>query len=160
MTYRKTALSAAIVACLGFSAHVHAQDSAADQAAPQAEARASQADDTTDLEAIVVTGIRGAMEKSLDTKREADSRLEVVTAEDVGKLPAHNVADTLQRLPGVNISSSSSDEIMSTPRPLSASSLIKLWISPFAPTSMPRVGSSRISRRGLRHIQRASKTFC
>src|SRR5690606_14182199 len=95
MTYRKTALSAAIVACLGFSAHVHAQDSAADQAAPQAEARASQADDTTDLDRIVVTGIRGAMEKSLDTKREADSRLEVVTAEDVGKLPAHNVADTL-----------------------------------------------------------------
>lgn len=50
------------------------------------------------------------MEKSLDTKREANARVEVVTAEDVGKLPAHNVADTLQRLPGVNISSSSADE--------------------------------------------------
>ncbi len=48
--------------------------------------------------------------KSLDTKREANARVEVVTAEDVGKLPAHNVADTLQRLPGVNISSSSADE--------------------------------------------------
>ena len=43
-------------------------------------------------------------------KRNADARLEVVTAEDVGKLPAHNVADALRGLPGVNISSSSADE--------------------------------------------------
>ena len=34
----------------------------------------------------------------------------MVTAEDIGKLPAKNVADTLQRLPGVNISSASADE--------------------------------------------------
>lgn len=115
MTYRKSALSAAIVACLGFGFSAHAQAQAQDSQndnpdQPQAEASAPQADDTTDLETIVVTGIRGSMAKSLDTKREANSRLEVVTAEDVGKLPAHNVADTLQRLPGVNISSSSSDE--------------------------------------------------
>lgn len=93
MNTRKTLLSAAIVSCLAFSAH-------AQQAAPTA----------TDLDTVQVTGIRGSMEKSLDTKRDANARLEVVTAEDVGKLPAHNVADTLQRLPGVNISSSSADE--------------------------------------------------
>lgn len=91
--HRKTLLSAAIVSCLAFSAHA--------QEAPQ---------NATDLDTVTVTGIRGSMEKSLDTKREANSRVEVVTAEDVGKLPAHNVADTLQRLPGVNISSSSADE--------------------------------------------------
>jgi len=91
--HRKTLLSAAIVSCLAFGAH-------AQEAQPQA----------TDLDTVIVTGIRGSMEKSLDTKREANSRVEVVTAEDVGKLPAHNVADTLQRLPGVNISSSSADE--------------------------------------------------
>ncbi|MGZ0028303.1 TonB-dependent receptor [Stenotrophomonas sp. AG209] len=93
MNTRKTLLSAAIVSCIVFSAH-------AQQAAPTA----------TDLDTVTVTGIRGSMEKSLDTKREANARVEVVTAEDVGKLPAHNVADTLQRLPGVNISSSSADE--------------------------------------------------
>ncbi|MBH1832526.1 TonB-dependent receptor [Stenotrophomonas maltophilia] len=93
MNTRKTLLSAAIVSCIAFSAH-------AQQAAPIA----------TDLDTVTVTGIRGSMEKSLDTKREANARVEVVTAEDVGKLPAHNVADTLQRLPGVNISSSSADE--------------------------------------------------
>jgi iron complex outermembrane recepter protein len=96
MNYRKSVLSAAIVTCLGFAGHANAQEPATTEA--------------TDLDTIVVTGIRGSMERSLDTKREANSRVEVVTAEDVGKLPAHNVADTLQRLPGVNISSSSADE--------------------------------------------------
>lgn len=91
--HRKTLLSAAIVSCLAFSAHA--------QEAPQS---------ATDLDTVTVTGIRGSMEKSLDTKRESNARVEVVTAEDVGKLPAHNVADTLQRLPGVNISSSSAAE--------------------------------------------------
>ncbi len=71
MNTRKTLLSAAIVSCIAFSAH-------AQQAAPTA----------TDLDTVTVTGIRGSMEKSLDTKREANARVEVVTAEDVGKLPA------------------------------------------------------------------------
>lgn len=59
---------------------------------------------------VIVTGIRASIQQSLDVKRNADARLEVVTAEDVGKLPAHNVADALRGLPGVNISSSSADE--------------------------------------------------
>ncbi|HET7809323.1 MAG TPA: TonB-dependent receptor [Steroidobacteraceae bacterium] len=63
-----------------------------------------------EVETVLVTGIRASISQSLDTKRNADARLEVVTAEDVGKLPAHNVADALRGLPGVNISSSSADE--------------------------------------------------
>jgi iron complex outermembrane receptor protein len=73
-------------------------------------ANSQNAEQSADIEEVVVTGIRGSLEKSLDVKRESGARVEVVTAEDVGKLPAHNVADTLQRLPGVNISSSSADE--------------------------------------------------
>ena len=65
---------------------------------------------TEEVETVLVTGIRASLDKSLDVKRNADARLEVVTAEDVGKLPAHNVADALRGLPGVNISSSSADE--------------------------------------------------
>jgi iron complex outermembrane receptor protein len=101
MEYRKSVLSAAIVTCLGFAAQVQAQEAAAPAAGQP---------DATELDTVTVVGIRGSMEKSLDTKREANARLEVVTAEDIGRLPAHNVADTLQRLPGVNISSSSADE--------------------------------------------------
>jgi iron complex outermembrane receptor protein len=63
-----------------------------------------------EIETVLVTGIRASLAESLEVKRNADARLEVVTAEDVGKLPAHNVADALRGLPGVNISSSSADE--------------------------------------------------
>ncbi|WP_066093917.1 TonB-dependent receptor [Xanthomonas massiliensis] len=95
MKHRKTLLSAAIVSCLSFAAQ--AQDASSTQQA-------------TDLDTVQVTGIRGSMEKSLDSKRDAGSHVEVVTAEDIGKLPAKNVADTLRELPGVNISSSSASE--------------------------------------------------
>lgn len=96
MNYRKSALSAAIVTCLGFSLQVNAQE------APK--------QDATDLDTVTVVGIRGSIEKAIDTKRDSNSHVEVVTSEDVGKLPAKNVADTLRQLPGVNISSSSASE--------------------------------------------------
>src|SRR4029079_9639758 len=73
-------------------------------------APASSSQEAKDLDTVVVTGIRGSQERSRDTTRAGQSHIEVVTAEDVGKLPAHNVADTLQRLPGVSISSSSANE--------------------------------------------------
>ncbi len=59
---------------------------------------------------IVVTGIRVSNEKSLDAKRQANSVIEVVTAEDIGKMPDKNVADSLARLPGVTVSSASANE--------------------------------------------------
>lgn len=55
---------------------------------------------------VVVTGIRGSLQQSLSVKRNASANVEVITAEDVGKMPDKNVADSLQRLPGVNISQS------------------------------------------------------
>src|SRR5882672_7890770 len=58
-------------------------------------------------ETVTVTGIRASLEKSLDTKRASDAVVDVVTAEDIGKMPDKNVADAVQRLPGVTISSQS-----------------------------------------------------
>src|SRR5476649_2289804 len=73
------------------------------------QAHAPEAPAATDapLEQIVVTGVRASREKSLVKKRDADSVMDVVTAEDLGKLPDKNIADAVQRLPGVNISSGS-----------------------------------------------------
>src|SRR5438105_2662294 len=62
------------------------------------------------LEAVTVTGIRASREQSLNQKRNADSIVEVITAEDIGKLPDKNVADAIQRIPGVNISSGAGGE--------------------------------------------------
>jgi iron complex outermembrane receptor protein len=78
-------------------------------ASAQTAANAASADGE-EVDEILVTGIRASLEQSLDVKRNTDARLEVVTAEDIGKLPARNVADALRGLPGVNISSSSADE--------------------------------------------------
>ena len=59
---------------------------------------------------VNVTGIRYSVEKSLATKRNSDTFVEVVTAEDIGKLPDKNIADAVQRLPGVTISSAAGGE--------------------------------------------------
>jgi iron complex outermembrane recepter protein len=56
-----------------------------------------------EIEKITVTGIRASLEKSLDVKRDASANVEVITAEDVGKMPDKNLADSLQRLAGVAV---------------------------------------------------------
>jgi iron complex outermembrane receptor protein len=58
-------------------------------------------------ETVTVTGIRASAEKSLETKKNSDAIVEVVTSEDIGKMPDKNVADAVQRVPGVTISSQS-----------------------------------------------------
>jgi iron complex outermembrane receptor protein len=69
-------------------------------------ALAQQVEKKSEPEVVIVTGIRASLQQSLSVKRNATANVEVITAEDVGKMPDKNVADSLQRLPGVNISSS------------------------------------------------------
>lgn len=52
---------------------------------------------------IVVTGIRGSMKKSIDIKRNSINVVDSIDSEDIGKLPDQNVAESLQRIPGVTI---------------------------------------------------------
>lgn len=59
---------------------------------------------------ITVTGIRYSVEKSLEAKRDSNNFVEVITAEDIGKLPDKNVADAVQRVPGVTTQSSAAGE--------------------------------------------------
>lgn len=74
-------------------------------AAAQAQTAAQPATQT-----VEVTGIRASIEQSITQKRKTDSLVEVITAEDIGKMPDKNVADSLQRVPGVTISSASASE--------------------------------------------------
>jgi iron complex outermembrane receptor protein len=55
------------------------------------------------MQKVEVTGIRASMAKSLAVKKDATANVEVITAEDVGKMPDKNLADSLQRLPGVAV---------------------------------------------------------
>jgi iron complex outermembrane receptor protein len=52
---------------------------------------------------VVVTGIRASIQASLNSKRNNDMVSEVITAQDIGKFPDKNVADSLGRLTGVDV---------------------------------------------------------
>jgi len=62
------------------------------------------AQDTGATETVVVTGIRGELQRNLDIKRDATGLVDAVTAEDIGKFPDTNLADALMRIPGVTTS--------------------------------------------------------
>jgi iron complex outermembrane recepter protein len=55
------------------------------------------------MEEIVVKGIRGSLRQNLDIKRNSNSIVDAITAEDIGEFPDKNVAESLQRVPGVTI---------------------------------------------------------
>lgn len=97
--HTRNPLSAALA--LALTAVVATPAVAFAQQADQAGAKTA-----TDLDKVTVTGYRYSIEKSLDQKREANAVVEVITAEDVGKFPDKNVADALQRVPGVIVSRS------------------------------------------------------
>ena len=52
---------------------------------------------------MIVTGIRGSVRRNLAQKKNADSVVDAITSEDVGKFPDKNIADALQRIPGVSV---------------------------------------------------------
>ncbi|MFO0122676.1 MAG: TonB-dependent receptor plug domain-containing protein, partial [Inhella sp.] len=94
-----TPVSSAVGALLfGMALSAHAQT------APARPAEAQK------LETVVVTGIRASLEQSINQKKRSDALVEVITAEDIGKMPDKNVADSLQRVPGVTISSAGAGE--------------------------------------------------
>lgn len=64
---------------------------------------AEQVDAATGQE-IVVTGIRASLANSQSLKRDADTVVDAITAEDIGALPDRSVTEALQRVPGVSIS--------------------------------------------------------
>jgi len=74
----------------------HAQ-SAADQDAAAEEAPADAGD------AIVVTGFRASLEAALNLKRDSVAAVDAIVAEDIAKFPDQNLAESLQRIPGISI---------------------------------------------------------
>ncbi|WP_334019184.1 TonB-dependent receptor [Alteromonas sp. S015] len=74
---------------LGAIGSVHAQD--------------TQPEDEEITEVIEVRGIRASSAENLAIKRLSNATVDAITAEDIGKFPDKNVADSLQRVPGVVI---------------------------------------------------------
>ena len=110
MSYRKTLLAASIVASLCLSGTLNAQDSGqASQATGSGNASTAPTDQAKpdkkvkQMAAVTVVGIRASLQKSLDTKRNANAIVDAITAEDIGKFPASNVAEALAQVPGVTL---------------------------------------------------------
>ena len=81
-----------------------------DQAAAQAvtepigpPAAAAPATDGSPSDEILVTGYGASLQSALNAKRRSNLPIESIAPEDVGKLPDQNVAESLQRLPGIQI---------------------------------------------------------
>lgn len=82
-----TVISSAIAAA-ALPASVWAQDAAAD---------------TEELEEIVVTGFRSSLQAAIAVKRNSVSAVDAIVAEDIAKFPDQNLAEALQRIPGIAI---------------------------------------------------------
>ena len=67
--------------------------------AQQAPAKA----ESQTMETVVVTGFRSSLESALNKKREDRGIVDVIKAEDIAKFPDTNLAESLQRIPGVVI---------------------------------------------------------
>jgi iron complex outermembrane receptor protein len=62
-----------------------------------------QAQDNAKLEEVIIVGTRAGLEKSISIKRSSSQIIDTVVAEDIGKLPDANIAESLQRVSGVQV---------------------------------------------------------
>ena len=90
MVFRKSLLASSVaLALVGTYSPAHAQD-----------------DEPVIEEIIVEGGIRGSLKASMDIKRDSRGVVDAISAEDIGKFPDANLAESLQRITGVSISRS------------------------------------------------------
>jgi len=96
----KVSAGAIMVPCLG---SVQAAETTVATTTADATMPASSTSNDTDLQEVVVTGIRASLETAQNIKRDAGVVVEAVTMEDLGKFTDVSVSDTLTRVPGVQI---------------------------------------------------------
>jgi iron complex outermembrane recepter protein len=104
MRIARSTLIGTAVACALFGQNSFAAEAADGPSAAAGDSGAA------DLQEVVVTGIRASVQESLDAKRQAVSVEDVINAEDIGKMPDKNIADSLARVPGLNTSSAGANE--------------------------------------------------
>lgn len=101
---------------LGAPAYALAQDAAPQEQA--ADATLPVEDVTND--AIVVTGFRQSLQAAINVKKNAVGAVDAIVAEDIAKFPDQNLAESLQRIPGISISRDAGEGRAITVRGLSS----------------------------------------
>ena len=102
--YKKSKISSAVLAVM--ASMTASQHSLAQEAPGNSE----------DYELIQVKGIRGSMARAMDVKQEAGGVVDAISAEDIGKFPDTNLAESLQRITGVSIDRSGGEGQLITVR--------------------------------------------
>ena len=101
----------AIMTAVSFEASFVGHAALADPAQTTSQASAP----SDELAEIIVTGYRQSLQTALDTKRNSNLPIESVAAEDIGKMPDNNVAESLQRLPGIQFNRSGNNPAKAIP---------------------------------------------
>ena len=83
--------------------------STAEPEAPNTNNGADTTAGTGSSDDVVVTGIRASLRASIDLKRDAQGVVDAISAEDIGKFPDTNLAESLQRITGVSIDRSNGE---------------------------------------------------
>ncbi|WP_263535679.1 TonB-dependent receptor [Paucibacter sp. TC2R-5] len=99
--FKQKLLPSLISLMLGATAFHNA--SAADEAPQAAAATTAQAGKNAELETVEIRGVRATLQRNLSEKREQNAIVDSIRSEDVGKFPDRNVADSLQRVPGISV---------------------------------------------------------
>lgn len=93
------------------------------QPTQEGDALAAPLDAAPETQDIVVTGIRASLQESINVKRAAGNIVDVITAQDIGKLPDQNVAESMSRITGVQITRREGDGSNFTVRGISQNRL-------------------------------------
>jgi len=72
-------------------------------AAQQAPAQASSDNSGTELDTVVIVGVRRALESAQELKKNADTVVDSITATDIGAFPDKSASEALQRVPGITV---------------------------------------------------------
>lgn len=97
------AISAALAGLSWQAAAEQAEVSAIETKNAAQTAQQAAAKNDKDVEVIQVSGIRSSIKESLFQKQNATSVMDLVVSDDIGKFPDENLAEALQRIPGITI---------------------------------------------------------
>ncbi len=162
-------IGTSVIALLGAPGIAAAQDAAATmgntgsseiapQPAPESTAQTTTATDPVESgEDIVVTGIRASLRASADIKRDGQGIVDAISAEDIGKFPDTNLAESLQRITGVSIDRSNGEGSFVTVRGLGPEYNLVVLNGRQLPTSVIGDGNSAPGSRAFDFANLASE---
>jgi len=141
--FNKTPIAASLSLILGSMSLNPLYAYEAEEDATQSEVTSEQDSDAV----VVVTGIRGSLVSSMNKKRDAIGVVDAITAEDIGKFPDTNLAESLQRITGVSINRQNGEGSQVTVRGFGPQfNMITLNGRTMPGSSLPQSGSASDTR--------------